>query len=930
MKRIVFALAALALLVAPLPARFVIQASAQSGNSYTSSTWGYSVTWDPNVWFVIAQDDPSQNADLLLSNGVSYVNFAGTDGIAAPPLCVTLFESNLQSQAEVSNIQDVNGADGKPIRSTDRDRSFVAKSFTVTTQGQTINVTEYFECRTLVPLQSVLIIDHYVIPGDSYATEAPLVEELLKGVTIPAATQNNQAGQTPTAEATAEGNATEQPTTEPTAATAETQASRNGEPGPVFANGPWRVSVVAAQRRAGLNAVGLKRKTGKDWIVLVADVTNWTDKAAKINLRDIQLTFPEAPKPARAAPTSSGTVAKAIGVTLVNIADEQTFRANQTRRAVLAYSVDEDLTDPTIAFGTTLPITDLLQQTVDLKDLPSVIRPPKLVQAEVDQVRDGGALDVYLPDDDANLTVHLASIAAPVGNDCFASESLDRLSELAGSSVLLESTGDDASTADARYVWAEAEDGTRRLINQDMLTGGFAVYQPTAATRFETWLQDTERKAKDKTAGLWKDCASSLPSTTAVATATTTPTETPTEAPVSPTVEATNTATQEPTVTPIPSPTTSATAVSASPSASASASASATTSASTNEPTAAMYRGGPARNGVQPGPGLASPAKIPWEFQTTSAIFSSPAVVDGVVYVGSLDNSVYALDSHSGPALWQFTTGGGILSSPAVANGVVYIGSEDTNLYAIDAKTGRERWRFPTGAAVSSSPAVVDGVVYVGGMDTYIYAINAESGEEIWKVRVGQAFSSPAVVDGVVYIGAAQTLYALDAKTGEEKWRAQTGGPVESSPSIAGESVFIGNDAGTVLAVDRETGTELWRFQAQDAVLSSPAVANGMVYFGSNDQYVYALDAATGRQVWSYQTGDQITSSPAVADGVVFIGSFDGYIYGLDAATGAERWRYQAGPILSSPSVVGDVVYFGSADGRLLARKPFNILNIGG
>ena len=83
-------------------------------------------------------------------------------------------------------------------------------------------------------------------------------------------------------------------------------------------------------------------------------------------------------------------------------------------------------------------------------------------------------------------------------------------------------------------------------------------------------------------------------------------------------------------------------------------------------------------------------------------------------------------------------------------------------------------------------------------------------------------------------------------------------------------------------------------------------------------------------EIWTYQTGDQVTSSPAVAEGVVFIGSFDGYIYGLDAATGDERWRFQAGPILSSPSFVDDVIYFGSADGRLLARQPFNLLNIGG
>ena len=54
---------------------------------------------------------------------------------------------------------------------------------------------------------------------------------------------------------------------------------------------------------------------------------------------------------------------------------------------------------------------------------------------------------------------------------------------------------------------------------------------------------------------------------------------------------------------------------------------------------------------------------------------SSPAVANGVVYVGSNDGNVYALNASTGAMLWSYTTGGGVYSSPAVANGVVYVGS---------------------------------------------------------------------------------------------------------------------------------------------------------------------------------------------------------------------------------------------------------------
>src|SRR3989304_5363982 len=51
----------------------------------------------------------------------------------------------------------------------------------------------------------------------------------------------------------------------------------------------------------------------------------------------------------------------------------------------------------------------------------------------------------------------------------------------------------------------------------------------------------------------------------------------------------------------------------------------------------------------------------------------------------------------SGALKWTFATGAPIDSSPAVVNGIVYIGSRDHNLYALDAATGEVRWKFATG-----------------------------------------------------------------------------------------------------------------------------------------------------------------------------------------------------------------------------------------
>ena len=71
---------------------------------------------------------------------------------------------------------------------------------------------------------------------------------------------------------------------------------------------------------------------------------------------------------------------------------------------------------------------------------------------------------------------------------------------------------------------------------------------------------------------------------------------------------------------------------------------------------------------------------------------------------------------------WSYSTGNYVESSPAVANGVVYIGSDDDHVYALNAKTGRKLWRYAAGSGVGTSPVVANGMMYVGSDDFKVYA----------------------------------------------------------------------------------------------------------------------------------------------------------------------------------------------------------------
>jgi outer membrane protein assembly factor BamB len=138
---------------------------------------------------------------------------------------------------------------------------------------------------------------------------------------------------------------------------------------------------------------------------------------------------------------------------------------------------------------------------------------------------------------------------------------------------------------------------------------------------------------------------------------------------------------------------------------------------------------------------------------SNTQISSSPVVVNGVVYIGSPDGHLYALNATTGKVLWKYETGDVIsFSSPAVANGIVYIGSDDKSLHAVDAATGRGLWKYATGGKIKSSPAVNSGVVYVGSYDNNLYALDAVTGKvrQVYQTN-GQIFTSPRIVEGVLY-----------------------------------------------------------------------------------------------------------------------------------------------------------------------------------
>ena len=347
-----------------------------------------------------------------------------------------------------------------------------------------------------------------------------------------------------------------------------------------------------------------------------------------------------------------------------------------------------------------------------------------------------------------------------------------------------------------------------------------------------------------------------------------------------------------------------------------------------------------------------------WMFETGGPVRSSPAVVAGAAYFGSYDGFFYAVDTATGKLKWKFETAGekrfeaknlhGFKppsqtipdfwdtwqSSPAVLGGLVYFGSGDGHMYALDAASGQLKWKFATANVVHTSPAIADGVVYFGSWDSYLYALDAATGAEKWKFKTADDAktsnhmgiqSSPAVVDGVVYFGCRDAhLYAVDAKTGKEKWNFDNHGTwINASATVQAGTVYVGASIpANFFALDAATGKLRYQLDMHFPVFSSAAIAGDMAYFGAYNGKLSALDLTTGKIAWEFQTeaGKKNARGVIAPDGnmnfkVVFRTDFFEEMY-----RDGEK-LYELGSILSSPAVDRGVIYFGSTDGNLYALE---------
>ncbi len=245
----------------------------------------------------------------------------------------------------------------------------------------------------------------------------------------------------------------------------------------------------------------------------------------------------------------------------------------------------------------------------------------------------------------------------------------------------------------------------------------------------------------------------------------------------------------------------------------------------------------------------ATSGDLKWKYDTGDIVHASPVIYKDKVFIGGFDGYMYALNKEDGSLIWKFKTVGAnyfpkgeIQRAALIDDDVVYFGSRDYNIYALDANSGRGKWnmRQPRGW-ITATPVEYEGNIYFGTSDAHIfYSMNKQSGDVNWTIPVNmRVYGSAIIHNNLLYFGTFDgKVLGVDPSTGETRWRFQTQSSKHNYHTIYDENGEFKKDF-VLYGTDYETPENM--IHDLGSILSSPVIEDEVIYFGSSDGHLYAV-----------------------------------------------------------------------------------------
>lgn len=290
---------------------------------------------------------------------------------------------------------------------------------------------------------------------------------------------------------------------------------------------------------------------------------------------------------------------------------------------------------------------------------------------------------------------------------------------------------------------------------------------------------------------------------------------------------------------------------------------------------------------------------------TAVAIYGSPVVSGGLVYIAGYNGKIYAYNSSNiNQVRWVYPREGNLkpfIGGLVADQGRLYVGCADGKVYALDAATGDKLWEFDTGDKIWATPAYYGNTIYNGSLNQ-------------------------TIKNDMLFIGSFDNkLYALNPADGSKKWEFAAEGAIIATPLMFDSTVYIGSLDRNLYALRAADGSVKWKFTAKNWFWAEPAVWNGNIYAGCLDGYVYVLKADTGEKVAALNLKSPIASNPVVVDNSVIFATRKGVIYSVNTSTNQATQLADIKSEIDGPlTAVAGIIYVQTRD---IALQRINAAN---
>jgi outer membrane protein assembly factor BamB len=322
---------------------------------------------------------------------------------------------------------------------------------------------------------------------------------------------------------------------------------------------------------------------------------------------------------------------------------------------------------------------------------------------------------------------------------------------------------------------------------------------------------------------------------------------------------------------------------------------------------------------------LAESDFLDWQVEEAGGPAVDPA--SQTVVAGARSGSLRALRP-DGTEIWEFRAGAGFAAAPLIRDGVVYAGSLDGLVYALELGNGKERWRYSAGEEIGAAPLWAGGVLVVATFQDSVIGLDPRDGSWKWHHRRDQreGFSIRGCARPVLARGLLVAAYsdgfvsALDPASGAVKWErrvAPSGDYVDVDGLAADEqAVYAAAYSGAIAALEPTTGKTLWERKAPGACRL--LLDRGQLYAVTTGG-ILSLWARDGSPRWKRDLGGIPAGAPARVGTRLAVPDSKGLEL-IDPGTGKLLRIFDPGTgVSASPAALGRRVYVLSNGGALTA-----------